>query len=105
MGLGSLARPNGFARTTQEAALARQKGLCASCGTPISRLGNAGRAEHAHGEGAHAHHMLHVRLGGLGTLDNCVILCASCHDSAHEGGNYRSGTVTSDASDYPHFHG
>lgn len=100
-----MTRPNGFSRRTQESALARQKGRCASCGTPISALGNAGRADHAYGEGAQAHHMMHVKRGGLGTVDNCVILCTSCHYGAHEGGSYRTGTVVSDASDYPHFRG
>jgi len=71
----------------------------------ISRLGDAGRAEHRYGEGAQAHHIEHVKLGGTDAVDNCVIICQSCHYSAHEGGNYRFGTVVGRESDYPHFRG
>lgn len=39
-------RPGEFTRSIQEFALARQQNLCASCGTPIFSLGDAGRAQH-----------------------------------------------------------
>ncbi|MCA1811266.1 MAG: HNH endonuclease [Halobacteriales archaeon] len=98
-------RPNEFSRKTQQLALARQGNRCASCGTGITQLGNAGRAEHQFGEAVHAHHIQHVKLGGSNSLDNCVILCQSCHYSAHEGGNYRFSTLIGHASDFPHFRG
>jgi hypothetical protein len=94
-----------FDRDTQSAALVRQQGLCASCGTHIAGLGETGRAAHKYGEIAHAHHMLPVKSRGSCQLTNCVIICQSCHYSAHEGGNYRFGTVTSSADDYPFFEG
>ncbi len=100
-----MARPNEFSRATQRAALERQQNRCASCGTAIAALGNAGRAEHAFGEGVQAHHLLPIRSGGTNAVENCVILCGSCHYSAHEGGNYRSGTVVGWEDDFPHFRG
>ena len=98
-------RPNEFAPTTQHRALTRQKNKCAMCGTRIAALGNAGREEHAYGEGAQAHHVKHVKFGGTAALSNCVILCTSCHYSAHEGGNYRFGTVIGRRADFEHFDG
>ncbi len=83
----------------------RQKFCCASCGSRITQLGEAGRAEHPFGEIAHAHHVRHAKFGGTNLLENCVILCESCHYCAHEGGNYRHGTVVGSQEDYPHFHG
>ena len=100
-----MSRLNEFSRVTQQVALARQRYRCASCGTHISRLGDAGRAQHRYGEGAQAHHIEHVKLGGTDAVDNCVIICQSCHYSAHEGGDYRFGTVVGRESDYPHFRG
>lgn len=97
-------RPNEFSRTTQKLALARQKNRCASCGTIIFVLGNAAWEEHEYTEGVQAHHRKHVKLGGLATLDNCVILCQSCHYNAHEG-DYRSGTVVGRKIDFPYFRG
>lgn len=96
-------RPNKFSRSTQELALARQRNMCASCGTHIFALGDAGQAEHRYGEGSQAHHIRHVKFGGSDSVDNCVILCNSCHYSVHEGGNYRFGTAVGRESDYPHF--
>lgn len=98
-------RPQNFTRATQRLALARQKNLCASCGTPISALGDAGREMHRFGEGAQAHHVRHVKLGGTNSLENCVVLCWSCHYGVHEGGNYRRGTVSGEPEDFPHFNG
>jgi 5-methylcytosine-specific restriction endonuclease McrA len=98
-------RPNEFSRVTQQHALVRQKYRCASCGTRILQLGNAAREQHRFGEGAQAHHVRHIKFAGSDSVDNCVILCRSCHYSAHEGGNYRYGTVVGRESDYPHFHG
>src|SRR4051794_10913636 len=91
-----------FEFDTQLRALNRQNLRCASCGTAIKALGEPGRAAHEYGEIAHAHHMKHAKfrdddhpatLEKLRHVDNCVILCITCHYSAHEGGNYRYGTV------------
>jgi 5-methylcytosine-specific restriction endonuclease McrA len=100
-----MARPNEFPLRTQQRALARQKNRCASCGTAIARLGAAGRKDHAFGEAAQAHHIRHVKLGGSNSLQNCVVLCEACHYSAHEGGNFRFGTVIGRRSDFPHYRG
>ena len=83
----------------------RQQSVCASCGTPILNLGEAGRVIHKFGEGAQAHHVKHVKFGGTGDLSNCVILCNSCHYNAHEGGNYRLGTVVGESADFPFYNG
>jgi 5-methylcytosine-specific restriction endonuclease McrA len=98
-------RPQEFTRQTQELALLRQEHLCASCGTPIIKLGEAGRAEHKFAEGAQAHHIKHVKFGGTNQLDNCVVICWSCHYIVHEGGNYRFGTVIGTVDDFPHYNG
>jgi 5-methylcytosine-specific restriction endonuclease McrA len=100
-----MVRINEFSRSTQQAALERQKHRCASCGTLIAQLGNAGIARHRFGEGAQAHHIRHVKLGGTNSVSNCVIICLSCHYSAHEGGNFRFGMVGGGEQDYPHFYG
>ena len=94
-----MARPNEFSHATQVAALARQRGKCASCRTQIFHLGQAGR------EGAQAHHVRHIKFGGTDRLDNCVIICQACHYSVHEGGNYRHGTVIGRKEDFPYFNG
>jgi 5-methylcytosine-specific restriction endonuclease McrA len=98
-------RPNSFSKATQQLALARQNFMCASCGTKIVALGNAGRSVHEFGESARAHHVLHVKLGGLASVDNCAILCEACHYCVHEGGKYRFGTVAGCTDDYPHYRG
>jgi 5-methylcytosine-specific restriction endonuclease McrA len=98
-------RTGEFTRGIQELALGRQRNVCASCGTPISKLGEAGRANHKFGEGAQAHHIKHVKFGGSGDVSNCVVLCKSCHYSAHEGGNYRFGTVVGETTDFPYYNG
>ena len=98
-------RPNEFDRPTMELALARQKHRCATCGTTIHSLGESGRTDHRFGEAAHAHHIRHVKIGGDNSLQNCVIICQSCHYSVHEGGNYKHGTVQGNARDFPHYNG
>jgi 5-methylcytosine-specific restriction endonuclease McrA len=98
-------REGEFPTGTKQQALLRQKNRCASCGARIFRLGNAAASSHKFGEGAQAHHVKHIKFGGTASLDNCVILCQSCHYSAHEGGNYRFGTVIGTRSDFPFFNG
>jgi hypothetical protein len=41
----------------------------------------------------------------LAIVDNCAILCHSCHYSAHEGGNFRFGQIVGTAKDYPYLRG
>jgi len=96
-------RAGEFSLAVQKAAIARQKNRCASCGTAISRLGEEGRKDHFYGEAANAHHVRHIKRGGSASIDNCAIVCESCHYSAHEGGNYRFGTVMGTSSDFPCF--
>lgn len=98
-------RVNEFSASTKRQALERQKSRCASCGTTITALGRVGRSKHRFGEGVQAHHVLSIKSGGASAVENCVILCESCHYSAHEGGRYRSGTVEGIPEDYPHFNG
>ena len=100
-----MSRPGNFKRNTKELALRRQNNLCASCGTEILALGKAGRASHKYGEHAEAHHIKHVKFGGSNDLDNCVVICQSCHYSAHEGGDYRFGTVVGTPADFPYYQG
>ncbi|MGE3962658.1 MAG: HNH endonuclease [Planctomycetota bacterium] len=88
-----MTRPNEFTRATREAALERQGGRCGSCRTKIQALGCAGRAVHDFGESAEAHHLVPIAKRGDASLANCVVLCRSCHYSAHEGGRYSQGTV------------
>ncbi|WP_437658422.1 HNH endonuclease [Sorangium sp. So ce1182] len=98
-----MSRSEDFSEFTKQSALVRQWFRCGSCGEHISQLGEAGRSTHIHGEVAHAHHMRPIRLGGTNSLNNCVILCGSCHYSAHEGGRYAHGTVVGRKKDFPHF--
>jgi HNH endonuclease len=49
-------------------------------------MGNDGARLHKFGERAEVHHVVPVLAGGTSQVDNCVILCRSCHYSAHQGG-------------------
>jgi hypothetical protein len=77
-----------FPVSVQTAALMRQKNRCGSCGTPISAIGQSGASTHRFGEGAEGHHVIPHQMGGPLTLDNCVVLCKSCHYSVHRGGHF-----------------
>jgi 5-methylcytosine-specific restriction endonuclease McrA len=94
-----------FLKSTMEMALTRQKNHCASCGEIIYTLGVSGRGEHRFGEVSHAHHIEHAKFGGSNAIENCVVICQSCHYSAHEGGNYRDGTVRGKKDDFPYYTG
>lgn len=95
-----------FTDTTKQKALERQKNKCASCGTKISALGEAGKSSHRFGERTEAHHMKHCQQGGTSDLSNCVIICKACHYNVH-GGNYRNkdSHLETSSSDYFYFHG
>jgi hypothetical protein len=88
-----------FTPSTKEGALKRQNGYCASCGTRIWKPGNAGAMWHKFGERAEAHHVRPVRANGTATVDNCVIVCRSCHYSAHQGGRWRDISIYEESAD------
>jgi 5-methylcytosine-specific restriction endonuclease McrA len=98
-------RINEFSTTTKEQAFARQKNRCGSCGASINKLGFDSILRNKYGERAEAHHIEHIKYGGLSSVENCVIICQSCHYSLHEGGNYRYGTVIGKKKDYSYFKG
>jgi 5-methylcytosine-specific restriction endonuclease McrA len=78
-----MARANEFTRTTKDQAFLRQKGRCAMCGGYLPKLYDW------YGEGSAAHHIRRVADGGSRHLDNCVILCETCHLQAHDWGKFR----------------
>lgn len=78
-----------FPSSVQNEALKRQRGKCGSCGSPISGLGKAGAPSHRFGEGAEGHHVIPHQLNGPLTLENCIVLCKSCHYSVHSGGHWK----------------
>jgi hypothetical protein len=78
-----------FSLEIKLAALARQDNRCGSCGVHIHDFGKTEVERHAFGEWAEAHHIRHFKSGGLSSLVNCVVICKSCHYSAHVGGDYR----------------
>ncbi len=96
-----------FSTSTKQQALLRQKFKCGSCGEKITTLSQIGKQSHKQGEGAHGHHMRHDQQGGTNLLNNCVILCESCHYTVHNGGNYQNNQkfLIGKATDFPHFTG
>ena len=90
-----------FPAATQVQALERQKFRCASCGTRIFAIGEAGRATHEFGEGAEGHHVIPHKMGGPITVENCVVLCGSCHLSAHQGGHWGDLSIYDDIAKLP----
>lgn len=74
---------------TKLEALGRQNFRCASCGARISISGKR-LVSDEFGEEVHGHHMIPHKMGGPVTVDNCVVLCRSCHYSAHLGGHWRN---------------
>jgi hypothetical protein len=85
-----------FPATIQQKALARQKYKCASCETPISDIGERGRETHRFGERVEGHHVIPHKLGGPISCENCVVLCRSCHYSAHQAGHWRDASIYDD---------
>jgi hypothetical protein len=84
-------------------ALDRQKELCASCGTRIGAFGERERHSHRFGEAAEGHHVIPHEIGGPVTLENCVVLCRSCHLNAHRGGQWGDVGIYDDLLDLPMF--
>ena len=74
-------RPSEFRQSVKSQARFRQWGHCGLCGNSLDSLYE------------HAHHVRPVASGGTATVENCVILCDTCHYRAHADGSYRSGIV------------
>jgi 5-methylcytosine-specific restriction endonuclease McrA len=95
-----MARPFEFDQRTKGQAFLRQWNLCAHCGRNLSSLFD------------HAHHVIPNQTGVVGnpadaflrSVDNCVILCDTCHERVHQDGRYRAGAVAP-AEYYPYSHG
>lgn len=96
--------PHEFVAETKRRALARQDFLCAMCGSLILPFGST-MVSVAWGETSHAHHRKPIKSGGSGNVENCVIICESCHYIAHEGGNYRHGGEWGRIADFEYFYG
>ena len=107
-----------FPAHIQRLALARQKFRCASCGSHVTAIGEAGRANHEFGERAEGHHVIPHKMGGPITMDNCVVLCRARHLNAHQGGRWADISIYEDlaklqmphkiakiAALYPHYRG
>jgi 5-methylcytosine-specific restriction endonuclease McrA len=107
-----------FPASIQRLALSRQSFRCASCGTMVIDIGEAGRANHTFDERAEGHHVIPHKMGGPITVENCVVLCRACHLNAHQGGRWRDVSIYADlarlsmdvriariASEYPHYRG
>jgi HNH endonuclease len=107
-----------FPPAIKKQALARQKFHCASCRAMIADVGEGAREDNPFGERAEAHHLIPHKMGGPPTTANCVVLCRSCHYSAHQGGRWRDISIYADmarlpmnakiakiAALYPHYNG
>jgi hypothetical protein len=55
----------------------------------ILAVGKAGASSHPFREGVEAHHVIPHQLGGPVSLENCIVLCRSCHYSVHRGGHWK----------------
>lgn len=86
-------------------ALCRQDFLCASCASLIVPFSDRKLRSVAWGESAHAHHRRPMGDHGRGTVGNCVVICESCHYSAHFGGDYKNRKDWGRVGDFPYFHG
>jgi 5-methylcytosine-specific restriction endonuclease McrA len=95
-----MARPFDFDQRTRREAFLRHWNRCAHCGRSLSDLFD------------HSHHVIPNQTGSLSnpadaflrSVDNCVILCDTCHERVHEDGRYRTGAVAP-AEYYPYSHG
>jgi 5-methylcytosine-specific restriction endonuclease McrA len=95
-----MARPFEFPPATRSQARLRQNGVCACCGDSLDDVEE------------HGHHVIPNQSGNprdpnhqwLSSAENCVVLCAQCHERVHEDARYRRGAVAP-PSYYPHSHG
>ena len=90
-----------FPGPMQKLALERQEFRCASCGTRIAALGEAGRPTHKFGERVEGHHVIPHKIGGPIEAENCVVLCRACHLNAHQGGRWRDISIYDDTGKLP----
>ena len=90
-----------FPKAMQRQALARQRFRCASCGTAVFATGKQGADAHRFGEGAEGHHVIPHKAEGPITVENCVVLCRSCHLSAHQGGRFADISIYDDLAGRP----
>jgi hypothetical protein len=70
-----------FTQGTRLEARRRQRNRCGCCGESLEWLVE------------HAHHFQPRAQGGGGELDNCVVLCETCHHRVHQDGHFASGFV------------
>lgn len=90
-----------FPPSVQRKALERQNFKCASCETRISDIGERGKETHRFGERVEGHHVIPHKGGGPISEQNCVVLCRSCHYSAHQGGHWRDASIYDDLAQLP----
>ena len=95
-----MARPFEFDDADRDEARLRQFCLCAHCGESLDDLVE------------HGHHVVPNQSGRpgqetdnwIGTAENCVILCDTCHYRVHENGRFWLG-ATAPPSYFPFSHG
>ena len=91
----------------QRQALDRQRHVCASCGELLKHLGEEAREHNPFGDRAEAHHVIPCKpiiphtQGGPATVENCVVLCRTCHYSAHQGGVWGDVSIYKDVAKLP----
>lgn len=56
-----------FRTNTRKTIIERDEGLCVRCNAPYEEI----------------HHVVFRSAGGLGTVDNGVCVCHTCHEQAH----------------------
>jgi len=95
-----MGRAFGFPNAVADEARLRQGGKCACCGEDLDDILE------------HAHHVVPNQSGRAGadqhawlaSVDNCVVLCETCHYRVHQDGRYRDGAVAPPEY-YLHSHG
>lgn len=70
-----------FSESTKQRSRFRQRGKCVHCNESLDW------------QEEFAHHLYPHALGGADCVDNCVVLCGSCHYRVHNDGRFRSGIV------------
>lgn len=68
-----MARKNEFPLSVKRAALTRQQGVCAFCGTALKTKWSEGEYQ------GYGHHLRPIWHGGSAALENCVYLCWGHH--------------------------
>jgi len=103
-----MAPPVEFSEAVITEAWERQNGRCAACGKQLSSQNRQSGQRGAW----QPHHIRPVAFDGLGTLENCVVLCVSrpedCHRRVGHQGHFGQGAVPSDEAlieMYPYYHG